>query len=233
MFGIFTGVLANAALVIIGTAIGCIFKGEKLKNIGQRIFEVFALFVMAMGFSGASDLSEPILILVSIIVGVAIGEAINIDALFNRLGNFLQRKFSKNSDSGFSKGFVEASLLFCIGSMTIMGALESGLSNQHTIYLTKGVIDMVSAITFAMGSGIGVGFSAIAIIVYQGLLTGFASLLAPILSTEMIQISTTIGSLFLVGIGLNMLKVTNLKVANFLPAMFIPFVYQAILLLIK
>lgn len=232
MFGIYFGTLANALMVIVGTACGLIFKGERLSKIGQRVFEVFAIFVMAMGFSGASDMSEPLLMLASIIIGVGIGEVLDLDKQFNKVGNFLQKKFSKGNDSEFSKGFVEGSLLFCIGSMTIMGAFESGLSNEHTIYLTKGVIDMVSAMTFAMGSGIGVGFSSICIVVYQGLLTTFASFLAPILSTEIIAVSTSIGSLFLVAIGLNMLKITNLKVANFLPAMFIPFIYQLILFLI-
>ena len=144
----------------------------------------------------------------------------------------MQQKFAKN-DQGFSRGFVEASLLFCIGSMTILGALQSGLEHKHTIYITKGILDMVSAMTFAMGSGIGVAFSSISVVVYQGLLTLFASFLAPVLSSEMISLSSTIGSLFLIGIGTNMLNITKIKVANFIPAMFIPFIYQAILLLIK
>lgn len=229
MFGIFTGVLANAVLVVFGTALGLIFKSERLEKIGQRIFEAFALFVLVMGISGAGSLNEPLLMLASIIIGTTIGEVLDIDKRFTQLGDFLQKTFSKGNDSNFSKGFVQASLLFCIGSMTIMGALQSGLNNEHTIYYTKGVLDMVSAITFAMGSGIGVGFSALSVIVYQGLLTVFASLLSPVLSAEMIAVSTSIGSLTLIGIALNMLGITKLKVANFLPAMFIPFIYQAIL----
>ncbi len=228
---IFTGVLINAVLVIIGTMIGLIFKGERLKNIGQRIFEAFALFVLVMGVSGAMDLSEPLIILGSIIAGVAIGEIIDIDKQFTRLGNWLQNKFAKN-DSGFSRGFIEASLLFCVGSMTILGALQSGLEGEHTIYITKGILDMVSAITFSMGSGIGVAFSSISVIVYQGLLTLCASFLSPVLSEEMIALSSTIGSLFLIAIATNMLGITKIKVANFIPAMFMPFVYQAILLIL-
>ena len=228
----FNGVLITAALVIVGTMAGLVFKSEKLKRVGQRIFEAFAIFVIVMGVSGSINLSEPLLILASIIIGVCIGELIDIDDKFIRLGNFMQQKFAKN-DQGFSRGFVEASLLFCIGSMTILGALQSGLEHKHTIYITKGILDMVSAMTFAMGSGIGVAFSSISVVVYQGLLTLFASFLAPVLSSEMISLSSTIGSLFLIGIGTNMLNITKIKVANFIPAMFIPFIYQAILLLIK
>ena len=122
---IFTGVLINAVLVIIGTMIGLIFKGERLKNIGQRIFEAFALFVLVMGVSGAMDLSEPLIILGSIIAGVAIGEIIDIDKQFTRLGSWLQNKFAKN-DSGFSRGFIEASLLF-------IGQIRNG--EDHFLYL--------------------------------------------------------------------------------------------------
>ena len=118
----FNGVLINAALVIVGTMAGLVFKSEKLKRVGQRIFEAFAIFVIVMGVSGSINLSEPLLILASIIIGVCIGELIDIDDKFIRLGNFMQQKFAKN-DQGFSRGFVEASLLFCIGSMTILGAL--------------------------------------------------------------------------------------------------------------
>ena len=232
MFGIFTGTLANAGLIIIGTAVGILFKTEKLKKIGERIFQVFALFVMVMGFEGALGVDQPVFCLISIIVGVAIGELLDLDAAFNRFGEKMQRIFVKGEQDGdFAEGFVQASLLFCIGSMAIMGAMQSGLQNEHTIYYTKGVLDMISACTMAMGLGIGVGFSALSILVYQGLLTVGASLLAPILSDSIVTISVQIGSLFLIAIATNMFGITRLKVANFLPAMFIPMLWQAISLL--
>ena len=232
MFGIFTGTLANAGLIIIGTAVGILFKTEKLKKIGERIFQVFALFVMVMGFEGALGVDQPVFCLISIIVGVAIGELLDLDAAFNRFGEKMQRIFVKGEQDGdFAEGFVQASLLFCIGSMAIMGAMQSGLQNEHTIYYTKGVLDMISACTMAMGLGIGVGFSALSILVYQGLLTVGASLLAPILRDSIVTISVQIGSLFLIAIATNMFGITRLKVANFLPAMFIPMLWQAISLL--
>lgn len=234
MFGIFTGTLANAGLIIIGTAVGIVFKTEKLKKIGERIFQVFALFVMVMGFEGALGVEQPVFCLISIIVGVALGEILDLDAAFNRFGNKLQSIFVKGEQKNgdFAEGFVQASLLFCIGSMAIMGAMQSGLQNEHTIYYTKGVLDMISACTMAMGLGIGVGFSALSILVYQGLLTVGASLLAPILSDSIVTISVQIGSLFLIAIATNMFGITRLKVANFLPAMFIPMIWQAISMLL-
>jgi len=226
---IFLGVLANAGLVIIGSLVGSLFKSEKLKRVGERIFHVFALFVLCMGVNGAADIDDPVKALLCLIVGVAIGELIDIDKQFTRLGNWAEKKFSKKStDSKFAEGFIQASLLFCIGSMTFMGALESGISHEHTIYLTKGVIDGISAITLAMGCGIGVMLSAGSVLVYQGILVLLASLLSGVLSTEVVTLSSAIGSLFLVGIGLNMLGITKIKVANFLPAMFMPILWEAI-----
>lgn len=232
MFGIFTGVVANALMVIVGTSVGLIFKTEKLQRIGDRVFQAFALFVLALGVAGSSNLSRPVFILISIVIGVAIGELIDLDEKFNRLGHVLQRRFAKEGDGNFAKGFIQASLLFCVGSMTVVGALQSGMDNTHSVLYAKGLIDGVSAATFSMGMGIGVGFSAISVLVYEGALTLIAGSIAPIMSDEVVALSSTIGSLFLIGMALNMLKLTDLKVANFLPAMFVPMVYEALRLLV-
>ena len=226
---IFIGVLANAGLVVIGSLVGSLFKSEKLKRVGERVFQVFAIYVICMGVNGAIDINDPVKALICLIVGVAIGELLDIDKQFNKLGDWAQSKLSKeNTSSTFSEGFVQASLLFCIGSMTFMGALESGLSHQHTIYLTKGVLDAISAITLSMGLGIGVMLSAASIFIYQGILVVLASLLASVLVPEVVTLASAIGSLFLVGIGFNMLGITKIKVANFLPAMFIPIIWALI-----
>ena len=228
MFGIFTGVIVNTLLVVIGTAAGCVFKGEKLKSIGERVFQGFGLFTIVLGISGAVGLEHPLFMLISLIIGIAIGEWVDLDDKFNRLGDRLQKKFSKGGSDGFTNGFMSGVLLFCVGSMTIMGALQSGLENQHTIYYTKSVLDGFSSCMFAMGGGIGVGFAAIAVLLYQGALVALASLLTPIMTPEIVALSSAVGSLALLGLGLNMLGITKLKVANFLPAMFVPIIYQII-----
>lgn len=171
-------------------------------------------------------------ILLSIVIGVTIGELIDLDGIFNRFGHALQKRFAKEGDSNFAKGFIQASLLFCVGSMTVVGALQSGMDNTHDILYAKGLIDCVSAATFSMGMGIGVGFSAISVLVYEGALTLIAGSIAPIMSDSIVALSSTIGSLFLIGMALNMLKLTDLKIANFLPAMFVPMVYEALRLFI-
>ena len=231
MFGIFTGTIVNAALVICGTALGCLFKGDKLKSIGDRVFQGFGLFTIVLGVSGSIGLEHPLFILISLILGTALGEAVDLDGKFNLAGEKLKKKFAKEGDEGFVNGFLSGTLLFCVGSMTIMGALQAGLSNQHTIYYTKSVLDCFAACTFAMGSGMGVGFAAISVLVYQGLLVLLASFLEPIMTAEVVALSTAVGSLSLVGLGLNMLGITDIKVANFLPAMFVPIVYQIFVVL--
>lgn len=233
MFGIFSGTIVNALLVIVGTAAGLIFKTDWLQSIGERIFQVFALFVLAMGVNGASDLSRPVFILISITCGVALGEIIDLDDKFNRLGRSMQKRFARSDDSHFAAGFIQASLLFCVGSMTVVGALQSGMDNNHSVLYAKSLIDCVSAATLAMGFGAGVGFSALSVLVYEGLLTLAAGAIAPIMSAEIIALSSTIGSLFLIGMALNMLKITELKIANFLPAMFVPILYEAVRLLLS
>lgn len=238
MFGIFTGVIANAVMVIAGAAVGCLFKTEKLKQIGDSTFKIFALYVLVMGIEGAMGVTEPVKFLLFIILGVAIGELIDIDDKFNRLGGWFQRKVVKGDkeNSTFAQGFVEASMLFCIGSMTFMGAFQSGLQNEHSIYLTKGVLDMIAGCTMAMGSGIGVAFSAVTVLIYQGLLVVLASLLSPIMSEPVVTLTVQIGSLILIAISLGMLKINKLKgceikPANALPAMFLPIIWAAIQLL--
>lgn len=226
---IFLGVLINAGLVVAGACLGILLRQfQKVKKIGKRVFQAFALFVMVMGIQGV-NLDQPLYYLICLVVGITIGEIIDVDKQFNRFGEFIEKKFTKvNSEGRFAEGFVTASLLFCIGSMTFLGALESGIQHQHSIYTTKGILDCVSALTLAMGSGISVSFSAISIVIYQGLLVLGASLLAPVLTTETVAMCVSVGSLSLVAIGLNMLGITKIKVANMLPAMFIPMIWQAI-----
>ncbi len=228
MFGIFTGVIVNAALVVLGSAAGCLFKTDRLRQIGDRVLQLFACFVMVLGISGAIQLMRPIYTLIAIVIGTAVGETIDIDGKFTHLGNWFEAKVSGKGSSSFARSFISGALLFCIGSMTIMGAIEAGLRGEHTIYYTKGLIDMVSAATFAMGSGIGVAFSAIPLVIYQGLLVLASSLLGDVLSAETIAMSSQIGSLILIPLALNLLGVTNVKVANYIPAMFVPFVWQLI-----
>lgn len=235
MFGIFTGVIVDTLAIVAGTALGLMFKTKTLQRIGDRLFQVFALFVIIMGVSGSIKLPNTYLIMGSLIAGTALGEAVDLDKQFTRLGNFMEQRFTKSGQEGstFAKGFIQASLLFCVGSMAVVGALQSGLDNDHSVMYTKAILDGLGAATLTMGFGISVGFAALLVLIYEGILTAGAGVLGPILAPDIVAVSSTVGNMLLVGMGLNMLTNINLKLANFLPAIFVPMVYQAIVLLIR
>lgn len=234
MFGIMTGVFINMAAVLGGTAVGMTFKHKALERIGERIFQAFGLFTIVMGVGGALDLSQTYLILGSIIVGTIIGEAVDLDKRLNGLGDWLQSKLVKKKEieaeenNNFSQGFIQASLLFCLGSMSIVGSFESAMNNNHSILITKSILDGVAAILLSAKLGVSVGLSTITILIYQGALVLGANVISPLLPAHIIVATSVVGNILLVAVGLNMLKITNIKVANFLPAIFVPICYQAI-----
>jgi uncharacterized membrane protein YqgA involved in biofilm formation len=167
-----------------------------------------------------------LLIVISIAIGSLLGEFINIDEKLILLGNFIEDKaknFSK--DTSISLGFVTASLLFCVGAMAVVGSLESGLLGKYDVLFTKSILDGVTALILSSTLGIGVILSAFSVLVYQGLITLAASLLQNILTTPIVNEMSAVGSLLIIGIGLNMLGITKIKVANMLPAIFIPIIY--------
>lgn len=233
MFGIMTGVIINVVAVSLGTAAGMTFKHKSVERIGERIFQTFGLFTIVIGVTGASDLSQTYLILASLIIGTILGEAVDLDKRLNGLGDFFQKKFAKDSEnSSFSQGFIQASLLFCLGSMSIVGSFQSAMEKNHSVLITKSILDGVGALLLSAKLGIGVIMSTLTVLVYQGTLVLGAGFISPLLPEHIISVTAVVGNILLIGVGLNMLKVTNLKVANFLPSIFVPMVYQGILILL-
>lgn len=230
---IFLGTLVNTVTVLIGSTLGLFLKGKKVDVVGERIFQFFALLTIMIGINGSTDLSQTYLIIGSIVVGTIIGELLKIDYHIHLFADSIQRRFSKNESVNIAEGWIQASLLFCLGSMTIVGSFESGIHEIHTILITKAILDGIASILFTSKYGIGVMLSAVTIFVYQGLLVIMASLIGPVLTAETILVVSTLGSMLLIGVGLNMLQVTDLKLANFLPAVFIPILYQFIVMMIK
>lgn len=218
------GTLVNTATVIAGSAVGLIFK----KNIPQRINETLmkglGLCTMFLGFSGALKGENTLIMILSMILGAALGEGVDIDAHVNRFFRKLEQRFARpeSTGPGIADGFINACLLFCIGSMTLVGSLNAGLLHDHSMLLTKSMLDLCSSMLFASTMGIGVLLSAAFVLVYQGALTLLASLLAPVLTASVIAEMTCVGSLIIIGTGLNLLGVTKLKLMNYLPAMFMP-----------
>lgn len=224
------GTIVNCAAIIGGCIVGLIIKEKMTDKISNTIMSGLALCVLYIGISGAIEGTEPLIMIVSIALGALIGELIDIDKRLTNLGDKLESKFGKkdkdnDSKVSISQGFVSASLLFCVGAMAIVGSLQSGLSGNHETLFAKSILDGISSIIFSASLGIGVMFSAGAVFIYQGAITLGASFLSGVLSEGVINCMSATGSLLIIGLGLNILKSTNIKVANLLPAVFLPIIF--------
>ncbi len=215
------GTIVNCLGVIFGSAVGLVLKKGLPDRLSDAIMQGLALCVMYIGISGAMEAQNVLVVILSVAIGTSIGEGIDLDRQLEKLGNKLERSVGK-SDGSIAKGFVAASLLFCVGAMTIVGSLQSGLTGNHETIFAKSLIDSIAAIVLTSTFGIGVMFSAVFVFVYQGAITLCAGLLAPVLTDTITAEMTCVGSLLIIGLALNMLKITRLKVMNFVPAIFMP-----------
>ena len=219
------GTIVNAIAILIGGGLGLLLKKGFPQRIADTLMGAAGLVVVYIGIDGALEGSKTLVAVISMFVGGAIGSLIDIDKWMNRLGDKVQQLFTRGNASGentFAQGFVSASLLFCIGAMAVVGSLQSGLVGDHSTLFAKSIIDAVSAVVFASTMGPGVLLSAVAVFLYQGAITLLAQVLEPLLTEAIIAEMTCVGSLLIIAIGLNLLKVTKIKVANFLPAIFLP-----------
>lgn len=221
-----TGTIVNAIAVIIGSTIGLLLKKGIPEKLSDAVMKAVALCVLFIGIDGCLEGQNTLIAIISMAVGAVIGTLLNLDDRLNSLGKRLEDKFTKDKmkENTFAKGFVTASLLFCVGAMTIVGSLESGINNNHEILFSKSLLDFISSIIFSASMGIGVMFSAVFVLVYQGLITVLAQFVGPYLSDVVIAEMTCVGSLLIIALGLNMLGITKIKVMNYVPAMFLPIV---------
>jgi len=207
--------------VLAGGSTGLMLKGRVSDRFSKNITRAIGLCVCVIGVSSALD-GNFMLLVVSLALGALLGELLNIDKRLNIFGNWMQNKFNrKDSDSDFSQGFVTSTLLFCVGAMSIVGSIESGLGNDRSIIYTKSILDSISAMVFASTFGVGVLFSAIVILLYQGSIELFASYLqnSAYITDELITQISAAGGVMVLAIGLNMAVKTNIKVANLLPGL--------------
>lgn len=232
------GTIVNALAILAGGTVGIFLKGGLSEKIAKNVMDGLALCVLFIGTSNIIGVSDKLnstsflVIIISTVIGAVIGEKIDIDKKIENLGNNIEKKLN-NKGGQVSKGFVTASLLFCIGAMAIIGSLESGLAGNHKTLFAKSVLDGITSIIFASSLGIGVLLSAVSVFVYQGLITLCASFLKGVLITDVINNMTAIGGFLIIALALNMLNATKIKVANLLPAIFLPIVYQIIVTIIN
>ena len=210
------GSLVNSAAIILGGSIGLALKKGLSDRIASAVMNALALCVLYIGVSGILKGENILITILSMVFGTLVGEWIDLDKKINQLGDEIEsRVSSENKEHSVSNGFVTASLLFCVGAMAIVGALQSGLTGNHDTLFAKSLIDGIAAIVMASSLGIGVLLSAGLILVYEGGITLFANVLAPLLTDSVINEMTCVGSLLIVGLALNMLKLTNLKIMNY------------------
>lgn len=233
MLGIFTGTFFDVGMVLGGCILGSFIKTDLMERVGDRVYQTFAILVLVIGISSAINLEYIYLILASVIIGVSIGEVIDLDRKIAKLGFKIEARLEeKSSMNNVGKAFTQSTMVLCIGAMTVMGALQSGISNSHSILFTKGIIDGVLAITMRMGMGPGVFLSIIPLLIYESILVIGAGWISPLMTEPVMGAFDAVGGLLLIGVALNMLKITDLKVVNFMLAMFIPILYEAIKVLI-
>ncbi len=217
------GVLFNVLTVLVGSLVGLVFRKKIPEKITSALMVGIGLCTLYIGVSGALSGQNTLVLILSVAFGTVIGTAIDIDKWLERLSKYTEKKLSgKEGKGNIASGFVAGSLLFCVGAMTVTGSISSGVSGDNSVIYAKSLLDLVSSSVLAASLGSGVLLSAVFVLVYQGALVILSSLAVPLLSGFVIAEMTCAGSVVIVALGLNILKITKIKVANYLPAMFMP-----------
>lgn len=227
------GVLVNVITVIIGSCVGLLFKKGIPEKVSSAAMTGLGACTLYIGISGSLCGENVLILIASIVLGVITGTLLNIDAAINRLAQKAEAKFKKDGKQiSIAEGLVTATLLFCVGSMTVTGSIQAGLTGDNTLLFTKATLDLVSSAMLASTLGIGVLLAAATVFVIQGSLVLLAGLIAPLMSTSAINEMTCAGSILIMIIGTNMMGMTKIKVADFLPAIvYAPIIYNLILLI--
>jgi uncharacterized membrane protein YqgA involved in biofilm formation len=222
------GTIVNTLAIIVGSLLGIVFRGGIPKKYQVTIMQAISLAVILIGLKMAFKTDAILLAIFSLVIGSILGELLKIEDRLENLGKQLEAKFSKAGNGGIAKGFVVASLVFCVGSMAIVGSMESGLTGNHQTLFAKSALDGLSSIIFSSIFGIGVLFSSISVFVYQGFITLTASLMKPFLIPPVINQMSGVGGLLIMAIGINLLEIKKIKVGNMLPAIFVPLIYYMV-----
>lgn len=212
------GTLINAGVVIIGGLFGMLLGDRLPGRIRLIVFQGLGLCTLSIGMQLTFQTTNPLFMVGSILVGAVIGEALRLEDGLARAGEAVKRSF-RSGNARFTDGFVAATLLFCIGSMAIIGPLQEGLEGDRTIVLTKSMLDFFAAIALGAVYGSGVMFAALPVVLYQGSITLFADVLRPWISDMLRAEITAVGGIMIVGIGINLLEIKKIRLSNLLPAL--------------
>lgn len=219
------GVIVNAVVVLICGIIGIGLKAGIPERFNERIMHGIGLCVVVLGIVGVMTVENTIVMIISVLLGAITGEALRLEERLKISVQKIEEKVQHNKRfSNLGEGFIAATMIFCVGSMAIVGSLESGLLGNHSTLYAKSILDGIVSVLLGSSLGAGVILSSIPILVYQGGIMLFANTMAPYLGDAVINEVVVVGSLLLIGLGLNMLDITELKIMNYVPAMFFPII---------
>lgn len=229
------GVIVNVITVLIGSCIGLLFKKGIPESVSTAAMTGLGACTLYIGISGSLCGENVLIVIASVVLGVIAGTILNIDGVINKLAHAVETKFKKDGKNvSVAEGLVTATLLFCVGSMTVTGSIQAGLTGDNSILITKATLDLVSSMMLASSLGAGVVLASVTVFVIQGGLVLLAGLIAPFMSTGAINEMTCVGSILIIMIGTNLMGITKIKVADFLPAIILaPVIYNVVLLISK
>lgn len=231
------GTIVNAIAIIIGGGIGLLLKKGLPQRVEEIAMKMLGLSVFMVGINGVItamitvvdggklESNGSLLLIASLVIGGVVGELLDVDSALNRAGKRIEERFGKE---GFAKGFISASLIFCIGAMAIIGSLQDGLTGDSTTLFIKSTLDFVCALVLGSTLGYGVVFSFVPVLVYQGAITLLAGVISPFISDALLGNICMVGYAIVLTIGINFLQFTTIKTANLLPALLVPIVYAAV-----
>jgi len=230
---ILSGAIVNAGAVLIGGIVGSLLKNGISERLNKTLTQGLGLCVLYVGISGSLKGENIIIAILSVVIGCFIGEKMDLDNKFEKFGTKLMSRISKQEDSAhFAEGFINCTLFVCVGAMAIVGSLQSGLAGNHEVLYSKSLIDAAAVLVMAAAFGVSTCFAALPVLLYESILTLSARAISPYLSDSMMNEMTCVGSLLIIAISLNMLKLTDIKIANFLPAPFLPIFIMLVLQLL-
>ena len=224
------GVIVNVITVIIGSCIGLLFKKGIPERVSTAAMIGLGACTLYIGISGSMCGENVLIVIASVVLGAISGTLLNIDGAINKLANTVETKFKKDGQNvSVAEGLVTATLLFCVGSMTVTGSIQAGLTGDNTVLITKATLDLVSSMMLASSLGVGVLLASVTVFIIQGGLVLLAGLISPFMSTGAINETTCAGSILIIMIGTNLMGITKIKVADFLPAIVLaPIIYNLV-----
>jgi len=221
--------MANAAAIVAGSLVGIVIRGRFPENVKTIVFQALGLAIMLIGLQMALKMEQPVIVVISLVLGGIIGELLRVEDRLEALGERLKR-LARSRNALFTDGFVSASILYCVGTMAILGSLEDGLRGDPTILLTKATLDGFASIPLASTYGVGVLFSAVPILLYQGTITLAAGSVRAFVSPQLLNQITATGGLLVLAMGMNLLGLTRIKLGNLLPSLAVAILLSFILI---